>query len=375
MTVESNGIRSNMKYVTPKETTGNTTVATKHARKGTNKEAAIRLVYFLQALYDGDKTVTQLMQVLEDKELKDVSRRTVQRDIASLEGHFGVYRDDDHDDLWCLDKTNFDSLFELDDAVALALLVADKQLAHITPSHILDPLQSLVKRARSQLDNRDSAAANWSKRVRVAPASHHVKPPQIEERLYRRLIDGALNQAALKLNYYPHQGDEPQSLTVTALSIFYRGSVPYLICRDHHNDRIRQVPFSRISDVKETLSAEPRIQKFDLAEYEQSGALAFRFGEPFRLHLEIFNSVRREIEDAHLGDDQKITPIAGHDTVFDLEVTVPYTLNLIQWLMARSPYLKVKAPADFRKKFYQELARALQHDTAEHVEVPKERTF
>lgn len=343
--------------------------------KGTNKESAFRLVYFLQALYDGPKTVSDLMQVIQDSELKEVHKRTVQRDVASLEGHFGVYRDDDNEELWHLDRTDFDKLFELEDTVALALLVAEKQMAHIMPSDILNPLVSLFKRAKSQLDNRTSAAANWSKRVRVAPASHHLKTPHIDKFIYKRLIDAALHQQVLNLEYLPHQGDQPRKLLVTALSIFYRASVPYLICRDHSHDRIRQLPFSRISSATESLTAEPRVQNFSLAEYEKSNALAFLYGEPFRLHLEIFDSVRREVEDSHLGENQVITPIAGHDTVFNLEVTVPYTLNLIQWLLARAPYLKVKAPADFRKKFYKELSTALQHDTAEHVQLPRERTF
>jgi len=352
----------------------NTSKKTAKKSRSSNKDGAIRLLHYLQALYDGPKTVTQLLELQAEKELEQTDRRSVQRDIKSLDGLFGVYFDED-EKVWCLDRTDFDKLFELEDSVALALLVAEKQLAHITPSHILDPLESLFKRANSQLEHSESVAANWSKRVRVAPASHHLKPPKIRKDIYKRLINAALNQEAIKLAYHKHQGDEAKEIIVTALSIFYRGSVPYLICRDHAKDIIRQLPFSRISAVHDTLFDEPRVENFSLAEYEKSGALAFRYGEPFELHLEIFNSVRREVEDSHLGENQKITPIQGHDTVFNMTVTVPYTLNLIQWLLARSPYLKVKAPADFRQKFYKELTRALQHDTAEHVEVPTEKTF
>ncbi len=342
-------------------------------RKSSNKEGAIRLVHYIQALYSGPKTITELLDVHEKFSLKRPDRRTVQRDMASLEGSFGVYRDDNN--VWHIDRTDFDKLFDIEDSVALALLVAEKQLASITPSHILSPLKGLFKRAQSKLAKSDTAAANWSKRVRVAPASHHLKPPQINKTIYQRLISAMLNQDVIKVAYHSHQGDPAQELTVTALSIFYRGSVPYLICRAHSNDRIRQLPFSRISKVRDTLFDEPRVQNFNLADYEESGALAFRYGEPFELQLEIFNSVRREVEDSHLGEHQRITPADGRDTVFNMTVTVPFTLNLIQWLLARSPYLKVKAPEDFRVKFYEELARALQHDAADHVEVPPTRTF
>ena len=343
--------------------------------KGTNKESAIRYVYILQALHRRPLTITDLLEELDRLELKQVSRRTIQRDMLALEGRFGVYRDEDDPELWCLDKTDFEKVFELEDAVALALLVAEKQLSHTTPSHILDPLESLFFRAKAQLKSRKTIAANWIKRVKVAPASHHVKPPILKRSIYEVLMDTALRQQVLKIDYHRHQGDAPHALVVTALSIFYRGSVPYLICRDHSKGRIRQLPFSRISSAQESIVEEPRIEDFELDTYEDSGALAFRYGGPFLLELEIFNSVRREVEDTPLGLKQKITPIEGRPYVFQMQVEVPYTLNLIQWLLARSPYLKVKGPADFRDKFYEELRRALANGENEHVDVPKQRNF
>ena len=228
---------------------------------------------------------------------------------------------------------------------------------------------------RAQLESRNSAAAQWIKRVKVAPASHHLKPPQLSKDMYKRLMDAGLEQVPLKLTYHRAQGDEGIELEVTALGVFYRGAVPYFICRDHNDDRVKQLPFSRISDVVECITIEPRVQNFNIEQHATTGALAYRYGEPFTITLEIFKSVRREVEDAPLGEQQKIEPIAGSESTHILTAEVPYTLNLIQWLMARAPYLKVLAPADFRDKFHEELRRGLKNCESKHVSVPEERNF
>src|SRR5690606_29479728 len=98
-------------------------------------------------------------------------------------------------------------------------------------------------------------------------------------------------------------------------------------------------------------------------------------GEPFRLRAVIFNSVRREIEDAPLGEQQVLSEIDGQPYNRLLEVTVPYTLNLIQWLMARSPYIKILAPDDFRQRFREELSRALRNFDDDELQIPLQRTF
>lgn len=340
------------------------------------KSQLIRMVNVLQALYERPHSVSELVQLIKDRELGEVTERTFQRDMVALNGHFGVYPEENtNPTIWCMDKTDFQKLLELDDRVALALVVAKKQLQHTTPAHFLNELDSLMKRAQAQLESRDSTAAQWMKRVKVAPASHHLQPPQLSKQMYQRLMEACLEQKPLKVTYHKAQGDEGNEIEITALGVFYRGMVPYMICRDHKDDDVKQLPFSRISGVVECITVAARVQNFDIDKHTRTGALAFRYEDPFELELEIFKSVRREVEDAPLGEQQIIEPIDGLIDTHRLKAKVPYTLNLIQWLMARSPYLKVIGPANFREKFYEELRRGYANNESEHVSVSAERNF
>jgi predicted DNA-binding transcriptional regulator YafY len=179
-----------------------------------------------------------------------------------------------------------------------------------------------------------------------------------------------------------HQGDASEEYTVTALGMLHRGKVPYLVARlheanepKHSMDRIRQVPVSRIKAVRATLFNEPQVCNFDFDEYLRSNAASFQIGKPFRLELEIFDSVRREIEDAHLGENQEITPIPGQNKNWQLSVDVEYSQNLIHWLFGRAPYLKVVGPKPFRDMFYRDLENALNHGSNNQIEIVPERTF
>lgn len=344
-----------------------------------NANLTIRCIYMLLALYERKRTTAELLVYLEEKGLARVSRRTIQRNLEDLEGYFGLSRQHktaaSEPDIWQLEQDEFERLLELEDPVALALVIAQQQLAELGPMSVFKPVEGLFNRAREQLASRNSLASLWYRRVKVAAASHRLTGPELDSEKSQRLLEVALKQVAVRLHYHPHQGDPEQVIRATALAVFYRGAVAYLVLRDHANERLRQLPFSRISEVREIITDDPRVGDFDLDEYAASGALAYKFGEPFTLEALVFNSIRREIEDAPLGDNQELLPVEGQPNCRLLRVTVPYTLNLVQWLLARAAYLKIIGPSEFRAKFKEELQRGLANFDSEELQVPKQRNF
>ena len=151
----------------------------------------------------------------------------------------------------------------------------------------------------------------------------------------------------------------------------------YLIAYLHDRETIRNRPLSRIVKVSEPLAVNYKVPKgFDIDEYLKEQAESITYGKPFRLKALIFDSVQREIEHAHLGGNQVVSQWDGADQRFKmLEVDVPYTLDLIQWLLARAAYLKVLEPDDFRKKFEEEVKRMMYNVNQAIPFVPKQRNF
>lgn len=311
----------------------------------------------------------------------EVTLRTVQRDLLAMDGLFGIYgATEAQTTRWHVKPQTNDSVFN--DEAAFAVLFTRLQLKQTGQKTLLKRLSSIYDYAKSVLKHRNNDLTAWYRSVRFTSSELQLRAPLLNEELLQQLNRDILEKNIVKLDYVKHQGDVAREYTVTALGLLHRGKVPYLIARmyeenepKHPMDRIRQFPVSRITGVRPTLFAKPQVCSFDFDEYLRSSTANYQIGKPFRLELEIFDSVRREIEDAHLGANQLIKPIPGQDKNWRLEVDVQYNQNLIHWLFGRSPYLKVIGPKPFRDMFYQDLKNALEHGEREQIEIAQEKTF
>jgi predicted DNA-binding transcriptional regulator YafY len=219
-------------------------------------------------------------------------------------------------------------------------------------------------------------ASLFHKRVKAINPSHLLQPPQIDEKVLMNIREAALSNRVIKFDYKKHPHDAAKTIIATGLGLYYRGSVAYFILFDHSSKLEVRYPLSRIITAKELGSESPQgVDTFDIDKYERENSLAYTYDDPFRLTAMIFLSVQREIEDAHLGDNQLVTPIEGNENFKLLKVDVPYTLDLIQWLIARAPYLKILGPPLFKAKFEEEIRRAFANIGDVEPYVPKNKNF
>jgi predicted DNA-binding transcriptional regulator YafY len=330
-------------------------------------------------LIDKAMSVSDITSSLNDLGYK-VNIRSVQRDLKAFNGTNGLLDETDPSNnsrqLWKVHSFDFSSPSELDDTGALAMVIAQKQLALAAPPQINASLKGAFERAEKLLKRVNTEASRWYQRVRVISPSHFLKPPKLNKDVYDCIRDAALRNAVVTFSYKKHSHDEAKGIVATGLGLFYRETVAYFIAFDHEENKIKHYPISRIEEANQSISAQPQhVNEFNIDEFEKNGWLAYRYGEPFRLQAIIFYSVQREIEDAHLGDNQVVTTISKDNEFKLLEVDVPYDLNLIQWLLARAAYLKVLGPPEFKLKFDEELRLAYDNVKHEQPFVPKEKNF
>ena len=310
----------------------------------------------------------------------NISERSVQRDLNALKGFNGLIFKTvgitKRCRLWSVQTIDFTSPGKLDEAGALAIVTAQKQLELTAPSNVTASLQNAFDRANEIISQSNSRETKWHKRVRVVNPSHWLKPPILNDEDFNCIRTAVSNNEAIRFKYEKHSNDEPKQKLATALGLYYRGPVAYLIVFNHKYQTIENYPISRIKDpiISFTETAQG-VDSFDFDDFVKTGFLAYRYGEPFRLQAMVFNSVRREIEEAHLGSKQTLTSLEDNDEFKLLEVDVPYTLNLIQWLLARAAYLKVLGPPEFKAKFEEEVKRAFFNVINERPNVPKEKNF
>jgi predicted DNA-binding transcriptional regulator YafY len=344
-----------------------------------SKKKFKRYITMYDMLKHKSMSAGEITQELEHKGYA-ISKRSVERDLKAFNGFNGLFfNDNDKRHItWEIDKDDFSDRHAPKDEYALAIVTAKKQLALTAPPEITKALIGEFERAERLLTQiKDSVASRWYKRVKVINSSHLLQPPKLNDKVFKCIRDAALNHEVIKFEYKRHSHDATYQIVATGLGLYYRGSVAYFIALNHEGTSVGRYTVSRIVDAAiQYVGAVPQgTVDFDLEEYEKENSLTFRYGDPFLLSAMIFSSVQREIEDAHLGGKQSVTPIEGNDKFKLLEVEVPYTLDLIQWLLARAPYLKVLGPPEFREKFDEEIKRAFANVKDEKPYVPEEKNF
>jgi predicted DNA-binding transcriptional regulator YafY len=349
-----------------------------------SKIALRRNIKMIELVTMKPQTTSEIRQKLEDageeNEFK-VDVRTVQRDLEALDGLYNIYGQEDPDRkngyVWVKDLLGFSEIQKDNIIAALALVTARKQLSITAPPEIFGQLEISFNRASILLEKAGLNVAIWRQKVRVVNPSYLLKPPKLDSDILKVIRSSALNNYVVKVQYRAHPHDPSIKIKLTGLGLFYRGSVAYFIAYNHKRDAVRNYPISRIVSAVDAVTESPKgIEGFDIDEYENNNSFVYSYGKPFRLKAKIFSSVQREIVDSHLGDNQVVTSLGDHDEKFQLlEVDVPYTLNLIQWLIARAPYLKVLGPPEFKEKFEEEVNRAYYNITHDEPHVPEAKNF
>jgi predicted DNA-binding transcriptional regulator YafY len=344
-----------------------------------DRETTKRHADMYEMLSEKSMSAKELTEELNHKGFK-IGQRSVQRDLNALKGFNGLIfktvGTTKRRRLWSVKTIDFTSPGKLDEAGALAIVTAQKQLELTAPRSVTASLQDAFDRANEIISQSNSRETKWHKRVRVVTPSHWLKPPKLNDEDFNCIRTAVSNNKAVRFKYEKHSSDEPKQKVGTALGLYYRGPVAYLIMFNHKYQIVENYPISRIKEPAISLTETAHgVDSFDFDDFVETGYLAYRYGEPFRLKAMVFNSVRREIEEAHLGDKQILTLIEDNEKFQLLEVDVPYTLNLIQWLLARAAYLKVLGPPAFKAKFEEEIKRAFYNVGHDAPNVPSDKNF
>lgn len=346
-------------------------------KKRTDDNLYERDRFILELLKAGPRSTRELHNAILEEGFS-YDKRSLERRLKILkEKGFGIsskVETPGKKHIWALEEKGFVPDYS-EDHHALAVAAAEKYLHIAAPPEKRESLAKVVSDARASLTTRSSLEAKWFSKVRTVNPSHWLEPPTIDSELYKTIRSAMTREEALAIGYKKHNHDKPEKREITPLGIFFRGRVPYLISFNHENDNVSHYPLSRIDYAIESVSLKARIPKsFDIDDYIETKAFFF-YGEPFRLKALIHDSVQREIDDAHLGKNQQVSAVPDLDTFKLLEVDILYSLSLIQWLLARAPYLKVLEPAHFREKFEEEVKRAYYNAMADKPHVPKNKNF
>lgn len=295
-------------------------------------------------------TARELARRLADEGF-DVTKRTVERDLAALSRTFPIASDERGKPFgwsWQKDAPQF-SLPGMSPLQAMVLNLARTHLQPLLPAHLLEPLQPYFRQAdvalRQSLGKR--GVTEWSKRVAVVQPTQPLLPPRVDASALA-IVHGAIaRQRQIELRYRSRGAGKSMRYAVHPLGLVYRGIVGYLVGTIGDYDDPRQFALHRIETAK-LLDGSARLLKgFDLHGYAHSGAFGFMDNGPIKLVLRMEAPAAAHLHETPLSEDQVISD-GERDGWVRITATVDDTSQLRWWLQGFGDQVEVVSPRGLR---------------------------
>ena len=305
-------------------------------------------------------TTRELTNLLVDMDL-GVSKRQIERDLASLSSHFPIICNDASRPYgWYWMKGSNSEIPGLSVAEALSMRMIKETLTPILPAAFLVSLEGRFDEAERKLKTSDSkagnAAAHWLDKVRTVPPAQPLLPPVINEDVLDTVHSSLLKQQQLSVSYQAAANQPLKEITLHPLGLIQRGSVAYLVATAFKYSDIRLYVLHRIvaAEPQQALAKIP--VGFDLDDYLDTGHLQFGAGEVVQFQAMVGEGLAIILRETPLSDDQVITLIKGKQL---LKATVPITWQLRWWILSQGDQIEVKAPLLLRDEIKQSLTDAI----------------
>lgn len=266
-----------------------------------------------------------------------VTRRTVERDLQGLmESGFSIVVDSTQEPyLWSWDAASPTLTLpvpSISDALLLAMV--KDYIGPMLPPQMMDALRPYLDRAVQVLEvaKENNTLASWRDKVHSVLPTQALIPPVIPVEVHRTVSDALLHETQLEITYDSMSGKKGQSMTVHPHAMFHRGQMTYLVCTCWDYSNMRNLALHRIKKAVNTFTPMVKQPDFKLDAYMTIGRADFGTGELRELDITISPGLAEYLAECKLAADQILTRLEDPDGWCRLQVKLPDTPQLEQWL-------------------------------------------
>lgn len=298
--------------------------------------------------YPRKKTATEIHASLVGMGY-DATKRTVERDLASLEDPFGLRLDNRSKPFgwsWRADAQGL-TIPGLSLSQALTFQLVEQHLRPLLPPAVLGELKPYFDSATARL-RETGPKSSWAAKVRVVPPTQALLVPPIASDVQRNLYEALLEDRQVKIRYLKAGKKTLVDYdAVHPLGIVQRGAVLYLVCTFYgYQDPILLV-LHRMKAVERLDESVARPPGFDLDAYIASGRMGFGDGETIQLELLLDADAAHHLTETPLSADQRLTRVS--DGRVHVQATLPATQQLRWWILGFGEKVEVIKPTHLRK--------------------------
>ncbi|GLR10405.1 WYL domain-containing protein [Mixta theicola] len=238
--------------------------------------------------------------------------RTIQRQLERLSQHFDLECDDrsrPYGWRWRVGSRGL-SLAQLSPAESLLMQMAQAQLKHLLPAHLMASFSPFFSQAGHTLSHSGQAQREreWSQKVRVVAASQPLLPPVIQEGVFDAVSEALYHNRWLNIDYSNAHGTRRQA-EVMPLGLAQQGSRLYLVCRFKGYDNERSLALNRITSAVCSTFHFSRPADFNLKRYDDDGRFGFGEGRSIRIYFTLETARAQLLLESPLSADQQVSEL------------------------------------------------------------------
>lgn len=296
-------------------------------------------------------STSQLVHGLADAGF-DVTRRTLQRDLAKLSEIYPLVCDERNKPFgwsWSADAAFLD-VPSMDSHTALTLWMASQHLKSLLPTTTLKKLQPHMDAATEVLNRieKNHGAPAWRNKVRILPQGQELKPVRIDDDVQQQVYEGLLRSRKLLVNYKSRSVSEVKQYELNPLGLVLKGGISYLVCSIKAYSDIRLLTLHRISKVSVLDKPLSVPEGFDLDEYVQSGEFGFRLKGTVAFKAIFSKAAALHLGERPLSNDQTMS-IQDDGRVL-ITASIQDTSELRWWLLGFGSQVEVLQPEYIRNE-------------------------
>ncbi len=298
-------------------------------------DTALRQINMLQLIPRQPRKISTqaLVTGLVAAGFKEVTVRTVQRDLIALSNYFPIVSGDGEKPFgwsWMKDAPA-SGLQALDPQTALTLKLAQNHLTLELPTATLDYLSPYFKAADNMLTDLGGQLASWPDKVRVLPRGQPLLPPVIDPDVQRIVYQALMENRRAEVVYRKPAEVKEQIFEISPLGLVVRNQIVYIVCAIGETATTPyQLLLHRMQKAQLVDKPAREIEGFSLDEYIQQGGFGLPTGRKVRLEAIFTHFAGRHLLEAALSEDQETEILP--DGQIRITATVMETEELQMWL-------------------------------------------
>lgn len=293
-----------------------------------------------------------------------VSKRTVERDLKSLENIFALRCNDKSTPWgWYLSNDQAQALPGIALGEALTLRMVEDYIRPLMPAVMLEGLESRFSQARQKLQvlEEQNQSARWLNKVASVHPAMPTMPPKIDPTILETVQCALLEETQVACRYYSAHSDRTADHVLNPLGLVQRGQVTYLVATSAPHTDVRLYAVHRIRSATQLEEACVVPPGFSLQGYVQSQAMDFGIPTPIRLKAWLTAKLARIISETPLSADMQLAE-DGDGQI--LTATVNDTWQLHWWALSHAGSLVVMEPESLKQALLKQLEVAMEMYTA-----------